>query len=75
MDKVYARWKKVLKIIQGDNGDNAKVDSFRGKKDLLTPFLIQQQALQADGNGTDDESISGILIVPNENDEDADAIW
>ena len=59
MQKVYDRWEQVLKIIIKEKGDNARVDQFRGKKNLLTVEFLDPDA------DKDDES-------QNDNDEDDD---
>ena len=72
-DKVFERWERVLKIAVADNGDNSRVDDFRG--DLFTSvieplyqaerasmLLADAAALEAEDNAqgidTDDDASS-----------------
>ena len=56
MAKVYERWMKVLQIIRRDNGDNENVDGYRGKNNLLTPFLVTPAAATVASADEDDDN-------------------
>jgi hypothetical protein len=73
-DKVYERWERVLKIVVADNGDNSRVDDFRG--DLFTsviePLYQAERAamLLADAAALEEENAQN----DEEDDDDASSI-
>jgi hypothetical protein len=53
VEKVYQRWKRVLKLIIADGGDNRLTDSHRGE--LFKAFALPIPELEVEDSDEDDD--------------------